>query len=236
MAHTDKDQWNEAVPANSEGLYLGAQETRLLRAAVGSRLEKEHVKPAEEGAGGEHLPGSAKAYFGDFEEDGEPDVRPDETTVLDEDDAGRLAVDSETKELLVHDGTEWTSLSMGAVDQEGVVLGKFDGGAGAKVTTANTFEDVDSGLGRFAILFIQVKVVTASSTIIRLRPKGFGGAAFNNHQGKSSGLGELISSAESGNYPNYFYTMVATDSNGIFQIGANSATTIFELKLVGAVM
>jgi len=114
MANTSEDDWGETYPANAEMVTAGAAEIRLLRAAVRNRIEKEHVLPASSGVGGEHKDGSAKIYIGDFTTttsgDTLPTQRPDETTTLTVDDAGRLAYDTADGKVYLYDGSTWIVL------------------------------------------------------------------------------------------------------------------------------
>lgn len=95
MANTaDGASWDESVPTLSDPRRDGQQEIRGLRVGLRKRLEKEHDTPSGSTSGGEHIAGSAKAYY----QSGEPDKRPDEVndplgtggTALTSDDNGRL--------------------------------------------------------------------------------------------------------------------------------------------------
>jgi hypothetical protein len=84
--------WDITSPANADPVKDGAREIRDLRIGVAARLDKEHVETDISGAGGEHLNGSAKAYYASAA----PTKRPDTTTNLDgSTDAGRLWIDSD---------------------------------------------------------------------------------------------------------------------------------------------
>lgn len=89
--------WSETSPANTESVSDGAQEIRDLRKGLRIRLEKEHEDMGATSAGGEHLAGSAKAYY----QSAAPTQRPDTATptTLDGDDNGRLFVDSDDNKI-----------------------------------------------------------------------------------------------------------------------------------------
>lgn len=87
MANTSADDWDGSSPALSEPRRDGALEITSLRGAVRTRLLKEHEEPAAAGVGGEHLPGSAKAYAYNATA---PTLRPDAATAFTADDEGRL--------------------------------------------------------------------------------------------------------------------------------------------------
>ena len=105
MANTTENDWDETSPSLTDARRAGATEITSLRKAVGHRLAKEHVDPATGGVGGEHKEGSAKAYF----EASAPTLRPDGSTALDSDDAGRLWVDSDTNELKIRTASGWAA-------------------------------------------------------------------------------------------------------------------------------
>jgi hypothetical protein len=104
MAHDGSGTgWDTAAPANTDDVRNGALEIRDLRVGVALRADKEHVAAGVSSAGGEHKAGSAIPYY----QEDEPTLRPDGSTALDSDDAGRLWVDSETGVVSIYDGTEW---------------------------------------------------------------------------------------------------------------------------------
>lgn len=87
MPNTTAANWSESSPALNEPRRDGAAEIVALRGAVRTRLLKEHVEPAAAGVGGEHLPGSAKAYQYNASA---PTLRPDGSTAFTSADEGRL--------------------------------------------------------------------------------------------------------------------------------------------------
>lgn len=97
------EHWDETAPADGDFISVGAQEIRDLRIGVDLRTEKEHVQFATGTVGGEHLPGSSKAYTGTSD----PTVRPDTSTSLDSDDAGREFINTSTGALRYFDGSAW---------------------------------------------------------------------------------------------------------------------------------
>lgn len=109
MANTTAADWDESYPTNSSARNDGAREIRTLRAAVADRLEKEHAANAASTAGGEHKAGSAKIY----RQAGPtgPTLRPDGTTSLDSNDAGRLWLDTSNNALYIHSGSAWVLLN-----------------------------------------------------------------------------------------------------------------------------
>lgn len=103
MANSTANDWDESSPANTDARRLGALEIRTLREGIGDRVGKEHEAPATSGAGGEHKEGSAKVYY----EASAPTLRPDGSTSLGANDAGRLWLDSDDMKLRVWDGNSW---------------------------------------------------------------------------------------------------------------------------------
>jgi hypothetical protein len=116
--------WSTTSPGIGEphgNDYLEHQETKL---ALSLRLVKEHVAFSTSTAGGEHKPGSAISYFGDFSAsaagDALPTRRPDAAapwqdgqtpagTALTSADYGRLAYDTDA----VFGGVLWVYLAAG---------------------------------------------------------------------------------------------------------------------------
>ena len=99
--------WNEAEPALTDPRFLGQQEIRGLRTGVRLRTQREHETFAGSSVGGEHKPGSAKAYH----QASAPTLRPDGTTALDSNDAGRLWRNTTTGVLSVWTGSAWVSVN-----------------------------------------------------------------------------------------------------------------------------
>lgn len=102
----DGTAWDETIPDKDQPHGADYNELHEIKKAVRIRLNKEHVAMATASAGGEHKPGSAKAYYGDFSAsdagDAVPTRRPDASspwtsggTALDSDDYGRLAYDTD---------------------------------------------------------------------------------------------------------------------------------------------
>ena len=101
MPNTVSANWDESSPVITEPRRDGALEVNTLREGVADRIAKEHVHPAAADVGGEHLEGSARAYF----QDGAPVNRPDGGGALAAADEGRLWVDSnDSNKLYVWDG------------------------------------------------------------------------------------------------------------------------------------
>lgn len=92
--------WDTIAPADTDPRKDGAAEIRDLRKGVGIRVDKEHESLASASAGGEHRPGSAKAYF-DISS-AFPSTRPN-SDAFTNDDKGRLALVDGT--LYVYTGT-----------------------------------------------------------------------------------------------------------------------------------
>lgn len=78
--------WDPLAPADTDGVPNGAQEIRDLRKGVELRLEREHEQFDNSSVGGEHLKGSAKAYF----QGSAPTKRPDGVSDLGDADKGRI--------------------------------------------------------------------------------------------------------------------------------------------------
>lgn len=103
MSNTTASDWDETSPALNQPRRAGATEITALRKAVRARIAKEHESLATADEGGEHLKGSAKCYF----QASAPTQRPDATTNLDTDDAGRIWIDSDTLLVSIWDGNSW---------------------------------------------------------------------------------------------------------------------------------
>lgn len=135
MANSSANDWDEGAPVISDHRRLGATEINSLRKAVRLRMAKEHETPAAAGVGGEHKAGSAVSYY----QASAPTKRPDTTTDLDSDDAGRVWVDSDTKEVFIWDGNSWEALL--AVPSETAAIAQFektDGGASPTIPLQQT--------------------------------------------------------------------------------------------------
>jgi len=88
----DGTAWSLIVPSDSDNVTDGALEIREVKYAVSLRSNKEHVAFGDSSAGGEHKPGSAKAFYQvEF-----PIKRPDGLSDLTSDDGGRLFIKSDT--------------------------------------------------------------------------------------------------------------------------------------------
>jgi hypothetical protein len=158
-------EWDESAPANGAFVSEGPLEIRDIRKGVRIRLEKEHETPDDSSVGGEHIAGSAKGYY----QATHPSVRPDASTTLDADDAGRLQVDSDDNRLFVHNGTSgaggWTPVrnwqpyaKLEERATSGVQGGTATGGAYAARLLTNQVVDADdivltltSATGRFTL-------------------------------------------------------------------------------------
>jgi hypothetical protein len=112
--------WDTTSPGIGEPQGNDYKELQELKLALSLRLVKEHVAFGVTTAGGEHKPGSAISYFGDFSAsaagDALPTRRPDATapwtsggTALTAADYGRLAYDSDA----VFGGILWVYLAAG---------------------------------------------------------------------------------------------------------------------------
>lgn len=103
MANTTSADWDETSPALADPRRQGAAEILALRLGVNSRISKEHEELDAAEVGGEHLAGSAKTYH----QATAPTLRPDGTTALDADDAGRLWLDTDDGRLFRWTGSAW---------------------------------------------------------------------------------------------------------------------------------
>lgn len=135
MANTTANDWDEGAPALTDYRRLGATEINSLRKATRLRMAKEHETPAASGVGGEHKAGSAVSYY----QAAAPTLRPDGSTSLDSDDAGRVWVDSDDKVIYIWDGNSWEPLL--ATPSESAAIFQFektDGGASPTVPLQQT--------------------------------------------------------------------------------------------------
>ncbi len=103
MANTTANDWDEGSPALTDPRRDGATEIVSLRAGIGDRLGKEHIDPAAGGVGGEHIAGSAMAYY----QATAPTLRPDGVTALSSADYGRVWVDSDDKSVYTYTSGGW---------------------------------------------------------------------------------------------------------------------------------
>lgn len=106
MANTVETDWDESSPALNQARRAGAAEILSLRQGTRLRLSREHDTLAAAGAGGTHKQGSAKLY----RQAAAPTLRPDGTTPLDSNDAGRLWLDTDTKTIYVWSGSAWEEI------------------------------------------------------------------------------------------------------------------------------
>ena len=109
--------WDTDIPDNAQPHGNDYNEHRETKKAIDIRIKKEHVAFDAAGVGGEHKAGSAKIFAGDYSSaaagDALPTKRPDGTTDLDADDAGRLALDTDA----THGGIiyRWTGSAWEAI-------------------------------------------------------------------------------------------------------------------------
>lgn len=106
------DFWDDTGPADGDYLNVGAQEIRDVRKGVENRIKKEHVLPADSDVGGEHIMGSAMAYYGGSY----PTLRPDGVTSLDSDDTGRIFIGTNGG-FSYWDGSAWDEMKVVDVNQ-----------------------------------------------------------------------------------------------------------------------
>jgi hypothetical protein len=146
MANTDATCWNESSPANNDPINDGATEIRALREAVRAVLENEHQdidsdsNNTVDDTAGAHLEGSAKAYY----ETGEPSNRPDGSTPLDSDDAGRMWYDSDDSIFKIYDGSSFNAI--------GSLVGNSLDVSGSTATINMTDSDEADPAGRYRFL------------------------------------------------------------------------------------
>lgn len=118
--------WYEDAPAGSDNISYGDDEIIALRKGLRSRLSKEHDWPTTGTSTtgfGEHKEGSAVVYVSSTE----PSNRPDGTTSLDNDDTGRLWVDSDDESLYYYkDSTdEWQNVKVTGDSLSSTIAGKL---------------------------------------------------------------------------------------------------------------
>lgn len=144
------DFWDESAPADGDFISAGALEIRDDRIGVEIRLKKEHVQPADDVVGGEHLPGSAKAYTGTSD----PTLRPDTSTSLDSDDAGREFINTSTGSLRYFDGSDWQFVKI--ADSSQIPAGFITG----SMIAAQTIVTGNIGLGQVITADLADQAVT----------------------------------------------------------------------------
>jgi len=110
--------WDPTIPDNGQVHGNDYNEHRETKLAVAIRNDKEHVAFAGSSVGGEHKPGSARIYRGDYTTtvagDNLPTTKPDGATALDANDAGMLAHDTDAT--LGNIYYEWNGTGWDAID------------------------------------------------------------------------------------------------------------------------
>ena len=104
---TDSTAWDITVPANSDNLSAGAEDMREFKEQVEARLNKEHVDFGASTAGGEHVAGSAMAYYQSAVPTTDPAGNALDTSSTTDD--GRIFWDSDDNRLYVWNGTDFTT-------------------------------------------------------------------------------------------------------------------------------
>lgn len=148
----DGTAWDVTIPTDSDAVASGPTEIREVKKAVEIRLNKEHVELDASSVGGEHLAGSAKAYF----DTSFPTKRPDTTTNLSAADSGRVYVDSATGGLYYYDGAAATWKAVKVVDLTSIADGLL--------TSAKFASGAAKGLFKFAVIADQKADTTAGGT------------------------------------------------------------------------
>lgn len=104
----------ETQPANAETPASGDDRIRAHKEGVRERAANEHTTYVADGTAGNYLldwnhrKGSAKGYF----QDAEPTKRPNGSTNLSSDDAGRIWFDDDNGDLpYYYDGTNWVGMT-----------------------------------------------------------------------------------------------------------------------------
>ena len=143
MPHTGNGTtWDETLPTGSEDASGGDDEIRDLRKALNHRVSKEHdaletkVSANNTGAdgGGEHLAGSARAYF----QAGAPTALPNAQLLSGSTFAdGRIWIDSDNNSIWVYDSSAFEACSTTPTD-DSVATAKIQDNAvtAAKIATA----------------------------------------------------------------------------------------------------
>ena len=111
----DGTGYNEAIPAGTDPIYLGALEIREVKKATNLRIKKEHDIFAASTVGGEHKTGSAMAYA--LATASAPTLRPDAATAFTSADVGRVWYDTTLNVLKI-------LVSVGAVTWETIGIPK----------------------------------------------------------------------------------------------------------------
>lgn len=104
MANSTEDHWDETSPTLAQPRRDGAAEINSLRKGVRKRSDREHAALVAGGLGGEHKAGSAKSFY----QASAPTLRPDGSTALGADDAGRFWYESDAGVLWVWSGSAWS--------------------------------------------------------------------------------------------------------------------------------
>ena len=132
---------NETKPTGNDAANTSDNWHIDLRKGVRIRTQKEHVTFAANSVGGEHLQGSAKAYY----QSAAPTLRPDSATSLDADDAGRLFIDTDDDSLSVFNGTSFDSVAAGSIAGAGTTPSQY-AALGALSTQVGVVTDASNNL------------------------------------------------------------------------------------------
>jgi hypothetical protein len=114
-------------------------------------------------------------------------------------------------------------------------LGKFDGSASAKVSASNTWEDLDTGLGARAMVFLNV-ICNNASVVIYLKQKGKGPSDPTKMQANENFSGGGLGYLRGRTSDQEFQTFLLTNGNGKLQIAANSTTALLTITMYAHIM
>ncbi len=223
---THIDEWNDDNPANADSAASGAAEIRFLKGAIAKRLEYEHATLAASGEGGRHLAGSARIFTGDYS--GDPDTYltdgPDDETLANTHDSGRLCFDTSDKKSYYWDGDSWEKLA-----QADVALS--DGSTVTATINSDTPEELDSGLGRFCIGIILLTALSGSG-YVSVYPKGGTAPTIT---GGSTDMKSASSAAISASYAHNFRIISESSSDGKFHVKRHYGAVEFTATLMATI-
>lgn len=211
MATTD---WDTGIPSSGDQISDGATDIREFKDQYALRQDKEHVALGNSSAGGIHTAGSAVAFYASSA----PTTRIDGSAFTSADN-GRLFINSTTKGLFYHDGSDFTT----EVDYMRYA-------SGTTLTSATT-----TGLKITANSNIGIDIATTGSSSEGLKitqSLGSAGAIFTKLTGSSGPLFTINSNA--GGSGDLISGTINSSGSGFMSITNNSTGTIIGITSASA--
>jgi hypothetical protein len=218
--------WDTTSPGIGEPHGNDYKELQELKLAVSLRLVKEHVAFSTSTAGGEHKPGSAISYFGDFSTSAAgnalPTRRPDATapwtsggTALTAADYGRLAYDTDAVFggiLWVYLAAGWTKVGYMDILTAQTIAGVKTFSVSPIVPTLTTGDDTTKAA---STAFVQQEITASKATI-------FGTRTVNDSLGSALAIGSVYKAGSDGFVS---YTVVRVSDTYLVTLVSDSNAT-----------